>query len=101
VAGALMERRLGRLEVLYQADPRAIEEASYSIEWALKFPGLADPGERAAAIRETHNLDDAGLSRAVTKALVRCGAPSSEARMLAELGLERVVAIAANATEVA
>jgi hypothetical protein len=68
-----MEKRVGRLKTLWQASPEAIEQASYSIAWALKFPGMADPSERAAGIRETHDLDDAGISQAVVVALVRCG----------------------------
>jgi hypothetical protein len=94
-----MEKRVGRLKTLWQASPEAIEQASYSIAWALKFPGMADPSERAAGIRETHDLDDAGISQAVVVALVRCGIPRGGARMLAELGLEQLLTVAATSEE--
>jgi hypothetical protein len=104
-----MGRRLGRLEVLYQADPQTVAEGSYSIEWALKWPRMGlrdeepnrDPAAIAERIRETHGLDDAGMGRAIETALVRCGAPSGEARRLAELGLEELLTIAATSEEAA
>ena len=57
-----MDKRLGRLEMLYQTDSRTISEASYDVEWAVKWPDMADPDARAAAIREAHHLDDAGMA---------------------------------------
>jgi hypothetical protein len=98
-----MERRLGRLEVLYQADPQTVAEASYSIEWALKWPRMGlrdeepnlDPAAIAERIRETHGLDDAGMGRAIETALTRCGSSRGDARLLAELGLEQLLTVAA------
>jgi len=90
-----MDKRLGRLETLYQADSRTISEASYDIEWAVKWPD-GDPDARAAAIREAHHLDDAGMARAIQTALIRCGVDRVDAGVIATLGLEQVVAIAAS-----
>jgi hypothetical protein len=90
-----MEKRLGRLEVLYQAAPETVEPASWSIQWALQYSGLADPADRAAGIRTTHDLDDASISQAVAAALVRCGIPRAGARRLVELGLEQLLTVAA------
>jgi hypothetical protein len=91
-----VERRLDRLEVRYQVDSRTISEASYDVEWAVKWPEMADPDARAAAIREAHHLDDAGMARAIEVALVRCGVDRVNAGVIATLGLEQVVAIAAS-----
>jgi hypothetical protein len=97
-----VEKRLGRLEVLYQANPQAISEASYSIEWALKWPRMGlrddeparDPATCAAGITTLHGLDDAGVQRAIELALVRCGVNRADAGPIATLGLNRVLAIA-------
>jgi hypothetical protein len=89
-----MERRLGRLETLWRADPKAISEASYTIEWALRWPQWEDPAVRAARIRETHALDDAGAVRAIALALTRCGLPRGEAGRLADVGLENLLTMA-------
>ena len=60
-----MERRLSRLATRYRADARAITEASWSIQWAVQYPGLdPDAAARAARIRATHAVDDAGLTAA-------------------------------------
>jgi len=94
-----MERRLGRLETLWQASSQAVQEASWDIQWAIQYPHYEDPVVRAAAIRETHGLDDAGLARSIQVALVRCGIPRGEAVMLAQLELEDLLSSAANETE--
>ena len=91
-----MERRLGRLEMVWQADRQAISECSYSIEWALKWPS-PDPAERAARIVGAHDLDADDMTRAVAMALTRCGVPRAEAEQIAELGAERVLTLAYDA----
>ena len=91
-----MERRLGRLETLWQASSQAVQEASWDIQWAVQYPHLENPEVRAAAIRKTHGLDDIGITRAISAALVRCGIPRGEAVMLAQLELEDLLSIAAN-----
>ena len=104
-----MERRLGRLEVLYQPDAQAVQEASYSIEWAVKWPRMGlrdaeptpDPTTRAAGIAASHGLDDAGVRRAIEVALVRTGATRADAHVLADMGLAWLLAFAVRETEAA
>jgi hypothetical protein len=99
-----MERRLGRLETLYQADSQAISECSYSIEWAMKWPRMGlrdeepdrDPAAVSERIRKQHALDDAGVQRATELALMRCGASRADAGLIATLGLEQVLAVVAD-----
>jgi hypothetical protein len=98
-----MERRLGRLEALWQADPRTISEASYSIEWAVKWPRMGlrheepdrDPVAVADRIRETHRMDDGGMRHAIAALYVQWGVSRREAQMVADLGLEQLLTIAA------
>jgi len=89
-----MERRLNALARIWEADAQSVSEASYDIEWALKWPS-PDPAERAARIVATHGLDGLGMISAAIVAHVRCGVPRGDARLLAELGLERLLEIAA------
>ena len=96
-----MERRLGRLETLWQASPQAVQEASWDIQWAIQYPGIEDPDVRAERIRGAHGLDDAGITRAISVALLRCGIPRGEASIMAQLELEDLLSIAANETEAA
>ena len=96
-----MEKRLTSLEVLSQASPQAIEHASWDIQWGLQYPSLEDPAVRAACIRDTHALDDAGVMRAMEVALIRCGTPRGEVQLLSALGLEHLLSIAQRATEAA
>jgi hypothetical protein len=91
-----MEKRLGRLETLWSVSAQAVSEASYSIEAALKWPAWDDPAVWAQRIRTNHPLEEAGLTKAIEVALTRCGIPRGEAWMLARLGLERLLAIAAS-----
>jgi hypothetical protein len=93
-----MERRLGRLETLWQADATAIAEASWSMQWAIEYPWLdRDKAAWAARIRTTHGLDDDGLQRAIGRPLTRLGMGREEAHRLAALALEGL--LAATATE--
>jgi hypothetical protein len=102
VEGLIVERRLKQLEVLWQTDSQAVREASYSIECALKWPRMGlresdpapDPGECAARIAGTHDLDAAGIERAITLLYRRWGLPAAEAHMVAALGLMRLLEIA-------
>jgi hypothetical protein len=88
-----MERRLNRLETLWQADATAIAEASWSIQWAIEYPWLDhDKAAWAARIRTTHGLDDDGLRRAIERALTRLGSSREDARHVAALGLEGLLA---------
>jgi hypothetical protein len=105
----VMERRLSTLETLWQADPQTVSQASYSIEWAVKWPRMGlrdeepnrDPAAIAERIRETYGLDDVGITRAIETALTRCGSSRGDARLLAELGLEELLTIAATSEEAA
>jgi hypothetical protein len=91
-----MERRLNRLETLWQADATAIAEASWSIQWAIEYPWLDhDKAAWAARIRTTHGLDDDGLRRAIERALTRLGMGRQETRHVAALGLEGLLAATA------
>jgi hypothetical protein len=100
-----MERRLDRLETLWQADQSAVSGASYSIEWMLKWPRLGlrdeeptpDPEAVAARIREQHALDDAGMTRALEVALTRLGMSRDEVRPLAAFGLAALLQAAEEA----
>ncbi len=83
-----MERRLGRLETLWQGDPRATSEASWSIQYALQYPELdRDKAAWATRIRTAHELDDDGLQRAAVLALTRLGMGHDDTRRLAALGI--------------
>ena len=98
-----MEKRLGWLEALYQSGEQTASEASYSIEWTLKWPRMGlrngepmwDPTMRAAAIAERHGLDEIGIQRAIELALTRCGLSRRDAGLIATLDLAQVLAIAA------
>jgi hypothetical protein len=93
-----MERRLSKLETLWQPNATAITEASWSIQWAIEYPDLNnDKAAWAARIRTAHGLDDEGLQRAIERALTRLGVGHDERRQLAALGLEAL--LAATATE--
>lgn len=104
-----MDRRLSKLEVVYQADAQAVSECSYSIEWALKWPRMGlreseptpDPVKRAANIAGSHGLDDAGVRRAIEVAFIRTGATRSDARALADMGLAWLLAFTVRETEAA
>jgi hypothetical protein len=87
-----MERRLARLATVYAVDARAVTEASWSIQWALQYPGLdPDMAAWAARIWANHDIDDAGLRRAAELALTRCGLGREDARQLGELPLETLL----------
>ena len=89
-----MERRLGSLAAVWQADAHAITEASWSIQWAIEYPYLDhDKAAWAARIRTTHGLDDDGLQRAIERALTRLGSSREDARHGAALGLEGLLAM--------
>src|SRR4051794_34798566 len=96
------QSRLDKLAVIYQADSEAVLQGSYSIEWALSWLRMGlregdptpDPAERAVAIATAHNLDDAGVRRAIEVALVRTGSSRSDARLLASMGLAWLLAFA-------
>ena len=92
-----MERRLGRLEMVWQADRQAIERASWDIQWGVQFPHYADPTVRFRAIVAAHDLDADDMTRAVAMALTRCGVPRVEAEQIADLGAERVLTLAYDA----
>jgi hypothetical protein len=84
-----MEKRLGRLEMLWEADTKAITEASWSIQYAIQYPDLDhDKAAWAARIRTSHGLDDDALRQAIERALTRLGMGREETRQLAALGLE-------------
>ena len=89
-----MEKRFGRMTTRWQAHAQAVEEASWAIWCAVKWPHMAQPDARAAVIRQTHHLDDADMTRATQAALQRCGLDRAEAGLIATLGLERVLAMA-------
>jgi hypothetical protein len=95
-----MEKRLGRLEVLWTVPDRVIEETSWDIEAFCRWPD-GDPEERAAHIRQDRGLTDIALERAIETMFLRWGTPCGEARMIAALGLEQLLAIAAHETEAA
>jgi hypothetical protein len=95
-----MERRLGRLETLWSVPEQVIVETSWDIEGYCRWPD-GDPAARAAHIRQDRGLDDAALARAIEVMFARWGTPRGEAQMIAALGLEQVLMIAATATEAA
>jgi len=96
-----MERRLKGLETAWQTPPKAIDEASWDLQWGVQYPHYRDPAERYRHIVAAHGLDDAGMTRALTVALVRLGMPRFEASRIAALGAECVLAIAARPEEAA
>ena len=89
-----MEKRFGRLTTLWQAHAQAVEEASWAVWCAVRWPHMVHPDARAAAIRQTHRLEDADMTRAIQAALQRCGLDRADAGLIAALGLEQVLAIA-------
>jgi hypothetical protein len=94
-----MDARVRRLEVLYGPPAKAIEQASWSLQWALQFPRLSEPSARYQSIAATHGLDEEDLRRALVMALVRCGIAHAEAQQIAGLGVETVVVLAATAPD--
>jgi hypothetical protein len=54
-----------------------------------------DPVAVAERIRETHSLDDGGMRHAIAALYVRWGVSRREAQMVAELGLEQLLTVAA------
>src|SRR5687768_17562376 len=91
-----MDRRLGRLEAVYQADSSTIRHCSYDIEWAIRWPCIdEDPGLRVGRIRAAHGLDLAGERRAITLAGWRLGLPQADVAILVDAGLDAVVTWAA------
>jgi len=96
-----VEKRLDRLETVWQADRQAISEASWDLQWGVQYPRYGDAAERYRSIVAAHDLDAAGMARALVVALVRLGTPRDEAERIARLGAEAVLAMAARPEEAA
>jgi hypothetical protein len=89
-----MEKRFGRLATRWHVQEQAVEEASWAIWCAVRWPHTAQSDARAEVIRDMHRLDDADMTRAIQAALQRCGLGRFEASRIATLGLEQVLAMA-------
>src|SRR4051812_36368584 len=91
-----LEQRLGRLDVLWRVAPKVVEQASWDLEWAVRWPDPKEPVERRfERIVAAHGLEESDLQRALVVALVRCGTPRGDAECIAELGVLPVLTMAA------
>ena len=99
MSGRDLVRRLSRLDARYRrARQQPIEEASWSIQWALQFPGRdTDTVGWAARIRLNHALTADAEREAISMALRRLTGEFSDTEItaLADLGLPTLLQVAA------
>ena len=89
--------RVDRLQAVWQANPVAVSQAGWQLQWWLTTPGpIAAPGQPepdgaalVARLEAEYGVDDAGLDAAFGQALRRLGVPARDVPAIVDFGLAR------------